>query len=171
MIKYKIIESIFFSTIEILSVLKLSKKNMWVMNDKILKSKNIYFTVFYFIRNEGLKRSSWYFKIHPRKQDLLYICREIKRYEDISPTCTFLISWIILWSDSFTFFFIRGYVMSQIGVNKSWTIADLKMQFRQVICEINRDVCGRVIINFNERISVCSQNSGGGHILNMIFRH
>jgi len=62
------------------------------------------------------------------------------------------------------------YVKSEVYVNKSPTIAEFKMQIRRVIGEINGDVCGRVIVNFNERITA-SRNFGVGHMLDVIFHH
>jgi len=67
-------------------------------------------------------------------------------------------------------FFLWGYVKSQVYVNRPRTIAELKTEIRRVISEINEDVCGRVIVNFNERITAC-RNSAGGHMLDVIFHH
>ena len=67
-------------------------------------------------------------------------------------------------------FFLWGYVKSQVYVNKPQTIAELKREIQRLIDEIYRDVCKRVIINFNNRMTACRE-SEGEHMLDIIFHY
>ena len=57
---------------------------------------------------------------------------------------------------------------SKVYVNKPQTIRQLKDEIQRVINGIPRDVCERVIENFNERIACC-RAALGGHMADIIF--
>lgn len=63
----------------------------------------------------------------------------------------------------------REYLKLQVYVNKSRSIVELKHKIQRVIGELDRNVCDRVITNFNNRMSVYG-DSGGGHLLDIIFK-
>ena len=64
--------------------------------------------------------------------------------------------------------FLLSFVKSQLYSNKPRAISELKTEITRMIGGIGRDVCKRVVKNFEKRINAC-QLSEGGHMTNIVF--
>lgn len=55
-------------------------------------------------------------------------------------------------------------------MNKLRSNTELKYEIQRTIGELDRNVCDRVITNFNDRIKVC-RHTGAENMLDIIFKH
>jgi Helix-turn-helix domain (DUF4817) len=58
-------------------------------------------------------------------------------------------------------FFLWGYAKSRVYQNKPRNLVELKQEIQRVFGEINEEICGRVMVNFMDRIIACRASRGG----------